>query len=62
MAAPYLAYQGKARALIALQRLREADKVLQTALMQACAEGNHFADAQLLIVADDRVQDRKKHI
>ena len=59
---PYLAYQGKARALIALQRPREADKVLQTAVIQARAQGNHFAEAQLLVVAGDGVQDRNKAI
>lgn len=59
---PYLAYQGKARALIALQRLGEADQVLQTALTQAHARGNHFAEAQLLVVAGEGAQDRKKAV
>ena len=56
---PYLAYQGKARALIALHRFAEANSIVQTAVMHARAEGNYIAEAQLLIVAGTGVQDRK---
>jgi CHAT domain-containing protein len=48
---PFLAYQGKARALIALHRSPEAKPVLSDALARARTEGNRHAEAQLLIVA-----------
>jgi len=48
---PFLAYQGKARALFALHRDAEAGDVLDVALKHAREEHNHFALAQLLIVA-----------
>jgi tetratricopeptide (TPR) repeat protein len=48
---PFLAYQGKARALIALQRNAEAETVLNEALMHAREDHNHVALSQLLIVA-----------
>jgi tetratricopeptide (TPR) repeat protein len=48
---PFLAYQGKARALLALHRDTEARAVLDVALRHARDEHNHFALAQLLIVA-----------
>ncbi len=48
---PFLAYQGKARALFALHRDAEAATVLDVALKRAREEHNHFALAQLLIVA-----------
>jgi hypothetical protein len=47
---PFLAYQGKARALFALHRDAEANSVLEVAIEQAREERNHFALAQLLIV------------
>lgn len=48
---PYLAYQGKARALIALHRNRDAEAVLNEALARAREEHNYLALSQLLIVA-----------
>jgi CHAT domain-containing protein len=48
---PYLAYQGKARALIALQRGAEARPLIEGALERARHEDNRFAMAQLLVVA-----------
>jgi len=48
---PYLAYQGKARALFALRRNEEAEAVLQEALAQARNEQNHLVLADLLVVA-----------
>jgi tetratricopeptide (TPR) repeat protein len=48
---PFLAYQGKARALIALGRNAEAGPVLNDALSQARSEHNSYALAQLLVVA-----------
>ena len=48
---PYLAYQGKARALISLGRSSEASIVLSTAIKQARKEGNSYALAQLLVVS-----------
>jgi CHAT domain-containing protein len=50
---PFLAYQGKARALIALHRYAQAQGVLEEALRRARAEGNRSAETQLLIVAGD---------
>jgi len=47
---PYLNYQGKARALDALDRRSEADRVLETAVTQARKEENRYALAQLLVV------------
>jgi CHAT domain-containing protein len=48
---PYLAYQGKARALISLGRSSEALIVLNSAIKQARKEGNSYALAQLLVVS-----------
>ena len=48
---PFLAYQGKARALLALHRTDEANTVLETAINRARQDANNFALAQLLIVA-----------
>lgn len=48
---PFLAYQGKARALIALRRHAEAESVLNEALARAREEQNYWALTQLLIVA-----------
>jgi len=59
---PFMAYEGKARALVALHRESEAKSVLQKALGQARAQNAFAAEAQLLIVlgkqakASDRVQ------
>ena len=50
---PFLAYQGKARALIALHRGSEAQAVLNKALAQARAQTNRSAETQVLIVAGD---------
>lgn len=47
----YLAYQGKARALLALDRVEEAEAVLDAAIARAREEENHFALCQLLVVA-----------
>jgi CHAT domain-containing protein len=47
---PYLAYQGKARALDAMGRRVEAADVLDLAIRRARKEQNHYALAQLLIV------------
>ena len=47
---PFLAYQGKARALFAMHRDDEANSVLDVAIRRAREERNHFALAQLLIV------------
>jgi CHAT domain-containing protein/tetratricopeptide (TPR) repeat protein len=59
---PFLAYQGKARALNALHRFDEAGKLVKTALMEARAQGNRAAEAQLLIVAGEGAQDPKKAV
>jgi CHAT domain-containing protein len=59
---PFLAYQGKARALIALRRKPEAAAVLQQALARAHAEGNRFAEVQLLIVAGTGAEEHAKAI
>jgi len=48
---PFLAYQGKARALLALHQNAEADGVLNEALGRARQEHNYIALAQLLVVA-----------
>jgi tetratricopeptide (TPR) repeat protein len=48
---PFLAYQGKARALMALHRDAEAAGVLKEALERASADRNFMALSQLLIVA-----------
>jgi CHAT domain-containing protein len=47
---PFLAYQGKARALIALHRNAEAEPILKEAIGRARDEHNYSALAQLLIV------------
>jgi CHAT domain-containing protein len=48
---PFMAYEGKARALIALHRESEAKRVLEKAISQAKAQGARAAEAQLLVVA-----------
>jgi len=48
---PFLAYQGKARALIALHRNDEAQEVLDEALRRARTDENYMALSQLLVVA-----------
>src|SRR5207244_8886785 len=48
---PFLAYQGKARALLALGRSSEALIALDTAVKEARKDGNSYALAQLLVVA-----------
>ena len=48
---PFLAYQGKARALIALHHNAEAEPILKEAIGRARDEHNYSALAQLLIVA-----------
>ena len=48
---PYLAYQGKARALFALNRGSEAESVLAEAMTRARNEKNQMALAQLLVVS-----------
>ena len=48
---PFLAYQGKARALVALHRMAEAEGVLKEALVRARAEQNYVAATQFLVVA-----------
>lgn len=59
---PFLAYQGKARALIALHRFTEAEIVIKSALTEARSQGNLFAEAQLLIVAGDGAQDPTRRV
>ena len=51
MGFPFLAYQGKAAALIALKRNAEAESVLKEALVRAREEHNYFALSQLLVIA-----------
>jgi len=48
---PFLAYQGKARALFALDRTAEAKIVLDEAITRARNEGDYMALSQLLVVA-----------
>jgi CHAT domain-containing protein len=48
---PYLAYQGKARALFALDHGKEATQTLNVAIAEARREHNFYALAQLLVVA-----------
>ena len=48
---PYLAYQGKARALLALNRTAEAEAALTEAITRARAEKDFMALAQLLVVS-----------
>jgi CHAT domain-containing protein len=48
---PYLAYQGKARALIALDRRKEANETLNAAIAEARRGHDFYALAQLLVVA-----------
>ena len=48
---PFLAYQGKARALIALNRKDEAIELLEKAIARAREDRNYFALTQLLVVA-----------
>jgi len=48
---PFLAYQGKARALIALHRNAEAQEVLDDAMRRARTDENHMSLSQLLVVS-----------
>jgi len=50
MGFPFMACEGKARALVALHREPEAKQVLELAVKEARAQGAHAAEAQLLIV------------
>jgi CHAT domain-containing protein len=59
---PFLAYQGKARALIALHRDAEAQNLLDKALQRARADENYMALSQLLVVAGMAATDRAKGI
>jgi tetratricopeptide (TPR) repeat protein len=61
---PFLAYQGKARALIALHRDAEAQEILDKALRRARTDANDMALAQLLVVAGTAAElhDRSKAI
>ncbi len=52
---PFLAYQGKARALIALNRKDEAIELLEKAIARAREDRDDFALTQLLIVAGTAV-------
>ncbi len=47
---PFMAYEGKARALVAQHRETEAKQVLDLAIQQARSQGARAAEAQLLIV------------
>ena len=58
---PFLAYQGKARALIALHRDTEAQKVLDEGLRRARTDSNYMALAQLLIVAGTAAESRDRN-
>ncbi len=51
---PFMAYEGKARGLIALQRNGEARQVLDQAIHQAQAQNALAAEAQLLVVRGER--------
>src|SRR5207244_1239851 len=55
---PFIAYQGKARALLALNRKAEAGRLLNLAIAQARNEHNNFALSQLLVVAGDAASSR----
>jgi CHAT domain-containing protein len=57
---PFLAYQGKARALIALHRQAEAQKVLDEALQRARSDGDYLALSQLLVVAGTAAASRDR--
>ena len=60
---PFLAYQGKARALIALHRNAEAMNVLEKAIQRARTDENYMALSQLLVVAGAAAsEDRTKAI
>jgi len=50
MGFPFMAYEGKARGLIALNRSAEAKQVLDEAIRQAQAQNALAAEAQLLVV------------
>ena len=50
MGFPFMAYEGKARGLIALHRSAEAKQVLDEAIRQAQAQNALAAEAQLLVV------------
>jgi hypothetical protein len=50
MGFPFMAYEGKARALVALHREADAKQVLELAIPQARSQGARAAEAQLLIV------------
>ncbi len=59
---PFLAHQGKARALLAMNRKAEAEGVLNEALARARIENNSFALTQLLVVAGGASHDPSKAI
>src|SRR5207244_7340185 len=61
---PFLAYQGKARALFALNQNEEAEHTLRVAIAHARQDRNNFALAQLLVVAGtaEASRDRQKSI
>ncbi len=48
---PFIAHQGKARALLALNRSSEAEAVLKDAITHARQDNNNFALTQLLVVS-----------
>ena len=61
---PYMAYEGKARALVALHREAEAEQALDVAVKEARAQGARAAEAQLLVVLGKQaaVRDRAQAI
>ncbi len=64
MGFPFTAYQGKARALVALHHPDEARKVLNEAIGQAQGQGAFTAESQLLVVraVDEIATDRPQAI
>jgi CHAT domain-containing protein/tetratricopeptide (TPR) repeat protein len=64
MGFPFMAYEGKARALIALHREAEAKQVLDLAVRQAKAQNARISEIQLLIVMAKQAaaSDRNKAI
>jgi CHAT domain-containing protein len=56
---PFLAHQGKARALLAMNRPDEAADVLSAAISRAREEKNYFALAQLLVVEGTAIASRE---
>jgi CHAT domain-containing protein len=59
---PFIAYQGKARALLGLHRRAEAQAVLGAAIAAARAQNNYFALTQLLVVNGDAESNPQKAI